>query len=272
MGTSYVKTAKRPEMKEIPLDPDSPWDYAEDLHQEFGDLVKRVAELEEESWYLQMSQTPATFTQPPSNKKHKSAAANSSTQTEELFAAEKMEIEPPQRRWIKCSSLKKKTYYTKVYSVKSTAKEEMEVEGEIKKKNRKSRKPKAIKGQSKVRWYKTYIKKEMMAIEESKETEAVSKSPPRKGNPGLKTKSQGTPPVPRKKLKLNTPKKVLGGSELKFNGVKLDSKPQKITLMTDFLSCIPKKNVSVPCIKKPPDPGKLARSEGQIYDVDKTDP
>ncbi len=110
-----------------------------------------------------------------------------------------------------------------------------------------------------------------MAIEESKETEAVSKSPPRKGNPGLKTKSQGTPPVPRKKLKLNTPKKVLGGSELKFNGVKLDSKPQKITLMTDFFSSMPK-YAYVPCIKKPPDPGKLARSEGQIYDVDKTDP
>jgi len=45
-------------------------------------------------------------------------------------------------------------------------------------------------------WYKTYVKKEMMAIEKIENTEAVSKSPPKKGNPGVKTKSKGTPFAP----------------------------------------------------------------------------
>ncbi len=52
MGTSYVKTAGRPEMKKIPLDPVNPWAYAEDLYQDFGDLLKRVTELENELWDL----------------------------------------------------------------------------------------------------------------------------------------------------------------------------------------------------------------------------
>jgi hypothetical protein len=270
MGTSYVKTAGRPEMKKIPLDPVNPWAYAEDLYQDFGDLLKRVTELENELWDLQ-KKIPTTLAQPPSTKKFLTAAANMSTQTEQMFSAEKMEIETTKRRWIKCSSLKKKNYYTKVYTVKRAAKEEMEVEGEIKKKTRKSQKPRAIKSQLKVRWYKTYIKKEMMAIEESKETEAVSKSPPRKRNPGVKTKSKGTPvPLKKKRVKKNTPKKVLGGSELKFNAVKLDSQPMKITLMTDFFSCMPK-YAYIPSIKKPPDPG-LVWLKGQSNEVDKTDP
>jgi len=43
--------------------------------------------------------------------------------------------------------------------------------------------------------------KEMMAIEKIENTEAASKSPPKKGNPGVKTKSKGTPYAPRKRLR-----------------------------------------------------------------------
>jgi len=52
--------------------------------------------------------------------------------------------------------------------VKKTDREEMEVEGEITKKTRKSYKTSVIKTRPKTRWYKTYVKKEMMAIEKSK--------------------------------------------------------------------------------------------------------
>jgi len=46
----------------------------------------------------------------------------------------------------------------------------------------------------------------MMAIEKIENTEAASKSPQKKGNPGVKTNA------PRKKIKKNTPKKSSGGS------------------------------------------------------------
>jgi len=50
----------------------------------------------------------------------------------------------------------------------------MEVEGERVKKTRKQYKPEAVK--IKTRWYKTYVKKEKMALENIKNTEADNKS------------------------------------------------------------------------------------------------
>jgi len=50
-------------------------------------------------------------------------------------------------------------------------------------------KKKSTSSKLKTRWYKTYVKKEMIAIEKIENTEAASKSPPKKGNPGAKTKS-----------------------------------------------------------------------------------
>jgi len=114
----------------------------------------------------------------------------------------------------------------------------MEVEAERAKKTRKCHKISVIK--TKTRWYKTYVKKEMMAIEKIENTETASKSPPKKGNPGVKTKSKGTPYAPRKKIKKNTPKKSSGGSELNFYQVKILIEPTKITLMTDLLKSISK--------------------------------
>jgi len=78
-----------------------------------------------------------------------------------------------ERRW-KCSSLKKKKFYTKLYLVKKAHKEGMEVEGERVKKTRKQYKPKAVK--TGTGWYKTYVKKEMMALENIKHTKADNKS------------------------------------------------------------------------------------------------
>jgi len=73
------------------------------------------------------------------------------------------------------------------------------------------------------------LKKEKMAIEKIENTEAASKSPLKKGNSGVKTKSKGTPYAPRKKIKKNTPKKSSGGSELNFNQVKILIQATKIT-------------------------------------------
>jgi len=63
------------------------------------------------------------------------------------------------------------------------------------------------------------MKKEMMVIEKIENTEAASKSPPKKGNP-VKTKSKGTPFAPQKEMKKNIPEKSFGGLELNFNQLK----------------------------------------------------
>jgi len=67
--------------------------------------------------------------QPQVTKKHQSRVANASIHTEKKIAAENMQTEIKERRWIGCSSLKKKIFYTKLYFVKKTDREEMEVEG-----------------------------------------------------------------------------------------------------------------------------------------------
>jgi len=106
------------------------------------------------------------------------------------------------------------------------------------KKTRKCHKTSVIKTRPKTWWSKTYVKKEMMAIEKIGNTEAASKSSPKKGNPGVKAKSKGTPFAPQKKMKKNTPKKSSGGLELNFNRVKIWNHPMKITLITDFINSI----------------------------------
>jgi len=56
----------------------------------------------------------------------------------------------------------------------------------------------------------------MIAIEKIKNTEADSKSPLKKGNSGVKTKSKGTSLASQKKMKKNIPKK----EELLRRGIK----------------------------------------------------
>jgi len=98
----------------------------------------------------------------------------------------------------------------------------MEVEKERVKKTRKYHKTSLIKTRPKTRW--NLCEKEMMAIEKIENTEAASKSPPKKGNPGVRAKSKGAPFAPRKKMRKNTPKKSL---ELNFNRVKILNQQQR---------------------------------------------
>jgi len=68
----------------------------------------------------------------------------------------------------------------------------MEIEGEKLQKTRKHHNKVAIKTKPKDRWFKTYVKKEMMAIEKIEDAEAVSNSLPKR-NPDVKPKSKGAP-------------------------------------------------------------------------------
>jgi len=96
--------------------------------------------------------------------------------------------------------------------VKTTDREEMEVERERAKKTRKCHKTRVIKIRPKTRWYKTYVKKEMMTIEKIENTEAANKSPKERYS-WCKTKSKGIPFAPQMKMKKNIPKKRSGGLE-----------------------------------------------------------
>jgi len=64
-------------------------------------------------------------------------------------------------------------------------------------------------------------------------------------------------------MKKNTPKKSFGGSELKFNQVKILNQSIKITLMTDFFNSI-SKHIFVPCHEKPPDPNVIDGLRGHV--------
>jgi len=104
---------------------------------------------------------------------------------------------------------KREDLRTKLYFVEKTDRQEMEVEGRERRRPVNAIKPASSKP-GPTRWYKTYVTKEMMAIEKIENTEAASKSPPKKGNPNVKTKSKGTPYEPQKKINKNTSKKTSG--------------------------------------------------------------
>jgi len=114
-------------------------EYVAELHQDFVELIKRVTYIEHDLITLQENK-PTALIQSQVTKKHLSGVENASTQTEKKIAAEKIEIEVKERRWIWCSSLKKKIFYTKLYFVKKTDWEEMEVEGKRAKKTHKCHK------------------------------------------------------------------------------------------------------------------------------------
>jgi len=118
--------------------------------------------------------------------------------------------------------------------VKTTDREEMEVKGE-------RADPSMTQNQRHQNSVvQNLCEKEMTAMEKIENTEAASKSRPKKGNPDVKTKSKGTPFASQKKMKKNTPKKSSGGLELNFYSVKILNQPTKMTLMTDFLKSIRK--------------------------------
>jgi len=251
MGTSYTKQPNLPECRKIPIDNSMPWEFAECVYESHNQLHCRVLDLEAELINLKKKK-PTPIIQSHYTKKALVTTANASTQTMVDVGTEIMEIEaqkPIIRRWIRCSSLKKKTFYTKVYYKKKVQRDEMEIEVEIKQKNRKHQKPNTIK--AKTRYYKTYVKKEMMAVEADSSPKLKKQR-----DPGVKTKSKGTPPdiAPKKKRpKKNSPKKFSDGSVSKLVPCNFNQPEQKISLMTDFFNTVAK-NAYVPFIKKPPDP------------------
>jgi len=129
-------------------------------------LIKRVTYIEDELITLQENRLP--YHNPSQvTEKHLAGVANASIQTKKKITAEKMEIKVKERRWIRFSSLKKKIFDTKLHFVKKTDREEMDVEGERVKKTRTYHKTSVFKTRPKTWWYKTYVKKEMMAIEKN---------------------------------------------------------------------------------------------------------
>ncbi len=111
MGTSYTKQPNLPECRKIPIDNSMPWEFAECVYESHCQLHCRVLDLEAELINLKKKK-PTPIIQSHYTKKALVTTANASTQTMVDVGTEIMEIEaqkPIIRRWIRCSSLKKKT-------------------------------------------------------------------------------------------------------------------------------------------------------------------
>jgi len=67
MESSYIKAANRPDLMELSMDSANPWELAEELHQDYFDLLKRVAYLENELMTF-LENKPTTITQPQVTK------------------------------------------------------------------------------------------------------------------------------------------------------------------------------------------------------------
>jgi hypothetical protein len=238
MGSSYTKQENCPDYREIPIDNSQPWEFAECFYESYCQLANRVQDLEEELILLKENIT-ATKPSPKVQKieiETHPPKADACCQTEIQSV---MEIEPQTsspRRLIKCTSLKKKIYYTKVYTKKHVKREVMEIECEKKEQNPKSKKKRPQKPQ---RYTKIFVRKEGMEIEVK--TKEEEKSPPKR-RPARKTRHKGTPEElasKKKRKKKNIPDKALDGSDLNLN-IKNLSQPNKVTLITDFFVSIQK--------------------------------
>jgi len=234
---------------ELLYDKDRPWEVIERLLTGHFELERQVLDLTQELMILK--RMPRFKNQPPKQQEKEQTKADASCQT---WNQSSMEIETqvaPLRRLIRCTSLKKKIFYTKVYTKKYIEREKMEVEIENKEHRTKTKKKTTKKRQ---RVYKIFVKKEVMEIEKKKEMQ-IEKTPPKREKKKKKAEKRrkGTPKewAPReKKNKKNSPKKDLEGSELKLN--KTLNQPTKVTLITDFFDVIGKRS----SIKAAPDPKK----------------
>jgi len=244
MGSSYTKQKQESEYekcREIPFGDGSNWIYGELLYEAFMQLIVRVDNLKQE--LILLKNNPHLTNPPPK------PMADACCQTRDQSA---MEIELAQasspRRTVRCTSLKKKIFYTKVYTKKHVRRETMEVEKE---KSTHHPKPKRKILKSPQKFVKIFVRKEIMEIETKN---AHLKETPPKNVVNRKTRHKGTPkelaPIKRRK-KRNTPNKVLGGSELKE--IKILTQPAKVTLIADFFSALEKSQGCVK-IKIAPDP------------------
>jgi len=208
MGSSYTKQKQESEFeycREIPFREGSNWIFGEVLYESFLELIDRVDYLEKE--LILLKKNPHLKNPPPK------PMTDACCQTRDHSA---MEIELAQasspRRTIRCTSLKKKIFYTKVYTQKHVRREKMEIEKE---KSTHHPKPKRKIPESPQKFVKIFVRKEIMEIETKK---AHLKETPPKKVVNRKARHKGTPEglAPKKRRKKrNTPNKVLDGSELK---------------------------------------------------------
>jgi len=148
---------------ELLYDKDRPWEVIERLLTGHFELERQVLDLTQELMILK--RMPRFKNQPPKQQEKEQTKADASCQT---WNQSSMEIETqvaPLRRLIRCTSLKKKIFYTKVYTKKYIEREKMEVEIENKEHRTKTKKKTTKKRQ---RVYKIFVKKEVMEIEKKK--------------------------------------------------------------------------------------------------------
>jgi len=256
MGSSYKKQATSCKYREIPIDNTQPWEFAECLYESYCQLSNKVLDLEEELVLLKNKRHPKNPS-PKQPKQHQKTQtlpilADASCQTWDHSAMEIELQESSSRRMIRCTSLRKKIFYTKVYTKKHIKREGMEIE-----KEKKAHHPKPEKKIPKDRqkFYKVFVRKEGMEIESK--TSQLNETPPKRTERNKKTRHDGTPKelAPRrKKPKKNTPKKDLSGSGLKLiEKIKILTEPIKVTVLTDFFNVL-SKSQSCAKIKLVPDP------------------
>jgi len=234
---------------ELLYDKDRPWEVIERLLTGHFELERQVLDLTQELMILK--RMPRFKNQPPKQQEKEQTKADASCQT---WNQSSMEIETqvaPLRRLIRCTSLKKKIFYTKVYTKKYIEREKMEVEIENKEHRTKTKKKTTKKRQ---RVYKIFVKKEVMEIEKKKKCKSrkrLQKERRRRRKQRRDVKElRKNGRHEKRKTRKNSPKKDLEGSELKLN--KTLNQPTKVTLITDFFDVIGKRS----SIKAAPDPKK----------------
>jgi len=231
------------------VDRDQPWESVESLWTLVFELQRRVQDLELELDILKTK--PHLKTRPLKHAQTMSdpSKADASCQTQDQLTMDiEHQVNPP-RRLIRCTSLKKRIFYTKVYTKKCIKGDKMEIEREN---DRHRTKPRQKVLKTRQRWVKIFVKKETMEIESKK---AGFETPPREAKVNkakAKKRRKETPKewAPRgKRKKQNSTKKNLDGSGLKFDKILIQ--PTKVTLMTDFFGVVGKSSA----IKLAPDKG-----------------
>jgi len=132
MGSSYTKQENEFQYREIPIDNDSPWEFAECFYESYWELRDQVKDLKKE--LILLKNNPHLKNPSPKFKSHRNQINTGMTdiwcQAKDKSA---MEIEPQAgspRRMVRCTSLRKKIFYTKVYVKIHVKREDMEIEKE----------------------------------------------------------------------------------------------------------------------------------------------
>jgi len=132
MGSSYTKQENEYQCKEIPFGDDSPWELAEVLYETLLELRAQVKDLKQELMLLKNN--PQLKNPSPKFKSHRNQINTGMT---DIWCQPKdksaMKIEPQAsspRRMVRCTSLRKKIFYTKVYVKIHVKREVMEIEKE----------------------------------------------------------------------------------------------------------------------------------------------